>query len=44
MVERVAGSAEAKLLAAQALNDIKRLVCLKADDDTYIVKPGYRAS
>ncbi|CAF2091379.1 unnamed protein product [Rotaria magnacalcarata] len=67
MVERVAGSAEAKLLAAQGirsvysflntedvfeilsiscstLNDIKRLVCLKADDDTYIVKPGYRAS
>ncbi|CAF4497792.1 unnamed protein product, partial [Rotaria socialis] len=67
MVERVAGSAEAKLLAAQgirslysflntedvfeilsiscsALNDIKGLVCLKADDDTYIVKLGCRAS
>ncbi|CAF4127240.1 unnamed protein product [Rotaria magnacalcarata] len=44
MVERVAGSAEAKLLVAQALNDIKRLACLKADEDTYIVKPGCRAS
>ncbi|CAF2086107.1 unnamed protein product [Rotaria magnacalcarata] len=27
-----------------SLNDIKRLACLKADDDTYIVKPGCRAS
>ncbi|CAF3801538.1 unnamed protein product, partial [Rotaria sp. Silwood1] len=67
MVEKIAGSIEAKLLETQdvrsvyfflntedvfdilsipcsPLKDIKILVCLVADDNTFIVKPGCRSS
>ncbi|CAF3211980.1 unnamed protein product [Rotaria sp. Silwood2] len=31
-------------MPCSALKDIKKVVCLEADDHTFIVKPGYRSS